>query len=285
MLRHFRNSLWLAAALSVALSLTIGTVLAHEGRPVDDYNFVVGWLQEPSYEGARNAVSVTVTMTMEAGHESMENESMENESMEKMSGDEDEEAPGHHDEEDQDGMSGSEHENGDEDSSSMSSAMAGMSHAQGMLVEGLEGSIQVEVTYVPTGASRTFDLLAVFGEPGHYVANLVPTASGVYEFRVFGAVEGNPIDETFASRGGGGGFDDIRPSAGLQFPEELPEIREIESGVRGALQIAQEAQDSALAAQESGGNSLAVVALIVGIVGVVFGIAGVFFGLRARQAR
>ncbi len=275
MLRHFRNSLWLAVALSVALSLTIGTVLAHEGRPVDDYNFVVGWLQEPSYEGARNAVSVTVTRTTEAEHESME----------KMSGDEDEEAPGHRDEEDQDGMSGSEHENGDEDSSSMSSAMAGMSHGQGMLVEGLEGSIQVEVTYVPTGASRTFDLLAVFGEPGHYVANLVPTASGVYEFRVFGAVEGNPIDETFASSGGGGGFDDIRPSAGLQFPEELPEIREIESGVRGALQIAQEAQDSALAAQESGGNSLAVVALIVGIVGVVFGIAGVFFGLRSRQAR
>ena len=275
MLRHFRNSLWLAAALSVALSLTIGTVLAHEGRPVGDYNFVVGWLQEPSYEGARNGVSVTVTRTTEAGHGSME----------KMSENEDEEAPGHRDEEDKDGMSGSEHENGDEDSSSMSSAMAGMSHGQGMPVEGLEGSIQVEVTYVPTGASRTFDLLAVFGEPGHYVANLVPTASGVYGFRVFGAVEGNPIDETFASRGGGGGFDDIRPSAGLQFPEELPEIREIESGVRGALQIAQEAQDSALAAQESGGNSLAVVALIVGIVGVVFGIAGVFFGLRARQAR
>ena len=278
MLRHFRSSLWLAATLVVALSLTVGATLAHEGRPVGDYNFIVGWLHEPSYEGARNAVSVTITTTGGAGHDS--------DSMEMKSEDQDSESSDHHGTENGDSMSGSEHDNGDEASSSMSSGMegmAGMEHGLGVPVEGLEGSIQVEVTYVPTGTSKTFDLLAVFGEPGHYVANLVPTASGVYEFRVFGDIDGNAIDQTFASRGGGGGFDDIRPSAGLQFPEELPEVRELESGVRGALQTAQEAQDAALAAQESGANTLSVVALIVGIVGAVFGLTGVYFGLSSRR--
>ena len=151
-------------------------------------------------------------------------------------------------------------------------------------VEGLEGSMQVEVTHVPSGVSRVFDLKAVFGEPGHYVVNLVPTAAGVYEFRVFGDIEGTALDETFASSGGGGGFDDIRTSAGLHFPEELPELREIESGVRGAIQTAQEAQDAALAAQEGGGNTLAIIALIVGIVGVVLGLGGTWFGLRGRRS-
>ena len=253
MQRHLRKRVWLAMAAVVFLSLSIGNLMAHEGRPVGEYNFVVGWLQEPSYEGALNAVSVTITRTEKNVHASMQNES---------EGEEDTEGK-------QNGMT----------------SMAGMAHDQRAPVEGLEGSIQVEVTFVPTGASETFDLLAVFGEPGHYVANLVPTASGVYEFRVFGDIEGTIVDETFASRGGGGGFDDIRPSAGLHFPEELPEVRELESGVRGALQTAQQAQDAALAAQEDSGNTLAIVALIVGIVGSIFGIAGLFLGLRARQAQ
>ena len=104
---------------------------------------------------------------------------------------------------------------------------------------------------------------------------MIPTAAGVYEFRVFGNIEGMAVDETFVSRGGGGGFDDIRTSADLQFPEQLPELREIESGVRGALDTAQQAQDAALAAQQDSGNTLAVVALIVGIVGMA--IAGITF--------
>ena len=251
MRKHLRKSAWIAVASLVILSLSTGTLMAHEGRPVGNYNFVVGWLQEPSYEGALNAVSVTITRMEVDAHASMQDESKG--------------------------------EEGAEDEQYGMTSMAGMAHDQGPPVEGLEGSIQVEVTFVPTGVSETFDLLAVFGEPGHYVANLVPTASGVYEFRVFGDIEDTTIDETFASRGGGGGFDDIRPSAGLHFPEELPEIREIESGVRGALQTAQQAQDAALAAQESGGSALAIVALIVGIVGAVFGIGGMYFALRARR--
>ena len=92
------------------------------------------------------------------------------------------------------------------------------------------------------------------------------------------------MDETFVSEGAGGDSDDIRTSAELQFPVQLPEIREIESGVRGALQTAQQAQDAALAAQEGGSNTLAIVALIVGIAGTVLGAGGIFMGLRGRQS-
>ena len=117
-------------------------------------------------------------------------------------------------------------------------------------MEGLEKTLQVEVTHVPSESSKVMDLRAVLNEPGHYAADLIPTAPGVYEFRVFGSAEGTPIDETFISRGGGGGFDDVRSAADLQFPERLPEVREIESAVRGALSTSQQAQDSALQAED-----------------------------------
>ena len=246
MQRHFRKSAWLAAALLVTVALATGSVLSHEGRPVGDYRLVVGWLEEPSYEGARNAVSVTITKVSEEENDSMESK-----------------------------PEGEGHQSHGQDGSEGMGSMSGMAHDRTVPVEGLEGAIQVEVIYVASGASKTMDLIAVFGEPGHYVAHMIPTASGVYEFRVFGSIEGVAIDETFASKGGGGGFDDIRSSAGLHFPEELPELREIESGVRGALDTAQQAQDAALAAQQDSGTTLAIVALIVGIAGVV--IAGIAF--------
>ena len=170
-------------------------------------------------------------------------------------------------------------------------SISGQSEEVAVPVEGLEGSLQVEVTHVATGASRIIDLQAAWGDPGHYVAGLIPTASGVYEFRVFGTIEGTNIDETFVSQGAGGDFDDIQSSAELQFPEQLPEMREVVSAVQGARNIAQQAQDAALAAQAEGttagggGNGLAIVALVIGIAGAVLGAGGVFLALRARQTQ
>ena len=61
MKRHFRKGVWLAVASLVILSLTIGATLAHEGRPVGDYRFIVGWQEEPAYEGVKNAASVQIS--------------------------------------------------------------------------------------------------------------------------------------------------------------------------------------------------------------------------------
>lgn len=167
-------------------------------------------------------------------------------------------------------------------------SIAGQDEGVAVPVEGLESSLQVEVTHAATGVSRTFDLEAAWGDPGHYVAGLIPTASGVYEFRIFGTIEGTPIDETFVSAGGGGDFDDIQPSAGLQFPEQLPELREVVGAAQGAREIAQQAQDAALAAQADGdgdgGNALVVVALIIGIVGALLGAGGIYLAVQARRS-
>ncbi len=169
-------------------------------------------------------------------------------------------------------------------------SVAGQHEGVAVPVEGLEGSLQVEVTHVSSGLSRILDLQAVWDDPGHYSAGLIPTASGVYEFRFFGAIEETSIDETFVSQGGGGDFDDVQSSADLQFPVQLPELREIESGARGALSTAQEAQDAAIAAREAAssgqggnGNALAIVALVIGIVGAALGAGGIFMALRSRQ--
>ena len=134
-------------------------------------------------------------------------------------------------------------------------SIAGQDEGVAVPVEGLEETLQVEVTHVATSVSRILDLEAAWGDPGHYVAGVIPTAAGVYEFRVFGTIEGMEIDETFVSSGGGGDFDDVQSSAELQFPEQLPEMREIVGAVQGARNIAQEAQDAALAAQAAGGAS------------------------------
>ena len=324
MQRHIRKFVWLAMASVVVLSLTIRAVLAHEGRPVGDYSFIVGWLEEPAYEGSQNAVSIRVNKIVEGESEEGEHdtsadqhsdepeatpavfpngaESGEDEDHHSTEDSDDDHASGEDEDSDGDQMEGEHGDNGTTDGSNGMVAkdnsrsvvpqdavkplasMAGQHESQAVPVEGLEETLRVETTHVASDASKTLDLYPVTGEPGHYIASLIPTAAGVYEFRVFGTVEGTNVDETFVSIGAGGGFDDIRTSAELQFPVQLPEIREIESGVRGALQTAQQAQDAALASQESRpGNALAIVALIVGIVGAILGAGGIYLGFRARQ--
>ena len=236
----FRKRTWLAVTVVAALSIAVGTVFAHEGREVGDYSINIGWIVEPAYEGVMNGVEVRVTRVTVSGAD---------DHGESMSSTKNDDA--------RDGMATADH------------------HDESAAVEGLENTLQVEVVYVPTGASRVVNLSADVNEAGRYTAALLPTTPGVYEFRVFGAIEGMQVDETFASRGGGG-FDDIRPLAGLQFPEELPSAREMESAVRGAISTAEQAQDAA----EEGPGVLSIVALALGVSGAVLGAAGLIIGLR-----
>ena len=173
--------------------------------------------------------------------------------------------------------------------SPMADAADDTDYAGRVPVEGLEQTLQVEVTHVPTKASRVMDLRAVFEKPGDYAADLIPTAQGVYEIRVFGTIEGNEVDETFISQGGGGGFSDVLPASDLHFPEPLIGARELEGAVRGALDTAQQAQDAALSAQEAAaanGNSatgiLAVLGIVLGTVGLVSGAGSLILVIRKR---
>lgn len=140
-------------------------------------------------------------------------------------------------------------------------------------VEGLEKTLKVEVAH--KGISKVMDLRAIFRDPGHYTADLIPTAPGQYAFRFFGTIEGLQVNERFES--GPGRFNDVGSSGELQFPERLPEIREIAGVVPAVQKAAMEAQDSA-----SSARTLALVAIAVGTLGVLSGVLSMAVALSKR---
>ena len=65
-----RAALLLAVLVTVSLVLSgPETVFAHEGREVGDYNFIVGFIDEPAIEGMLNGVSVRITSIKEDDHD------------------------------------------------------------------------------------------------------------------------------------------------------------------------------------------------------------------------
>ena len=289
-----RRIIWLVPTMLTVLGLTLGTVLAHEGREVGEYRFNVGWIDEPAYEGFKNGVEVRVTKVAQGNGIPSEHEEQS------MSTNEEGDHHGDGDGDESDGgmsmeSEGDHHGDGDDEGNDQD-ASVGMSMGQGMVgqhggdapVASLEETLHVEVTHVTSEASRVLDLYADPNEPGRYTAALIPTTPGVYQFRVFGEVEGTPVDQAFLSKGAGGGFDDIRPSTSLQFPEQLSGPRELESAVRGALNTAQQAQDAALAASAEDDNDgsdasiLTIVAIVLGALGLASGVGGSVFALKRR---
>jgi hypothetical protein len=228
---------WLMMAVVATLGLTSISVLAHEGREIEGYHFTVGFMEEPALEGSKNAVSLEVEKHPEgAAHE---------------------------------------HEDNPPSSASGAGTEAEESDAELVPVEGLDSTLQVEVTHIPTGISKVMPLRPVFGEPGHYAADLIPTAPGQYRFRFFGTVEGMNIDESFES--GPDTFDNVEEAKALQFPEPLPAVREVEGAVRGTQATAQEAQDTA-----SSASTLGMIGIVLGAVGIIFGIGGMVLSMRRR---
>lgn len=143
-------------------------------------------------------------------------------------------------------------------------------------VTGVEKTLKVEVTHVATGKSKTMDLGTVFGDPGHYRANLIPTASGQYRFRFFGKVQDFEVNETFES--GPGRFNDITSQSELQFPENVASVREIQSAARGADASASEALDKA-----SSASTLGAIGIVLGAIGTTAGIASVAVAMRRKK--
>jgi hypothetical protein len=79
-------------------------------------------------------------------------------------------------------------------------------------VEGLTLTVEV----ILGDQSVTLPLEPKWGDPGHYVAYLIPTQPGDYSFHVTGEIEGTPIDETFTA--GPETFSTVAPREELEFP-------------------------------------------------------------------
>ena len=156
----------------------------------------------------------------------------------------------------------------------------------GKAVDGADKTLKVEVT--ASGQSRTFDLRRDGSKPGGYVAQFIPTKTGVYKFRFFGTIDTQAVNETFES--GPNRFDEVISKADLQFPLKVPSNADLAAQVQGAKPAdgtaavpsvttgaAQRAQDTA--------DSARMLAIGLGGVGTVFGVIGLGIGGVAWRSR
>ncbi|MDO8688734.1 MAG: hypothetical protein Q7R39_01755, partial [Dehalococcoidia bacterium] len=140
-------------------------------------------------------------------------------------------------------------------------------------VEGIEKTLKVEIGFKTS--TTVMPLRTIFRDPGHYTADLIPTAPGQYAFRFTGAIEGLQVDERFQS--GPGTFGDVASSVDLQFPDKLPALREIAGVLPATQQAATGAQETA-----SSARTLALVASVLGGLGIVLGAGSIAMSLRKR---
>ena len=151
------RALLVIAAIAASQVATAQDAEAHERRNVGPYQFVVGWLAEPAFQGQPNAASVRITDTR------------------------------------------------------VTPAKA---------VEGLEETLAIAVTAGGLSTPFTGATRAVFGQPGLYALDLIPTQAGAYTFKITGKVETLDVNETFES--GPGRFNDVEAQASIQYPVKAP---------------------------------------------------------------
>jgi hypothetical protein len=181
---------------------------------------------------------------------------------------------------------------------SVEPAFAGQPNAVQLIVEhGGEpvtdlrsGDVQVEVTYgdetsEPMDLSPAFFFEGsqlVFGEPGDYHADFVPSQPGKYTFHFTGTIDGEEVDEEMTS--GPETFSAVEDVAAASIPEvTAPTNDELatridEESTRAADGVA--AAEAAVASAEDAASS----ARTLGMVGVVLGAIGIVIAIAALMA-
>jgi hypothetical protein len=120
-------------------------------------------------------------------------------------------------------------------------------------VEGAEKSVKVRIRQGAT--TREFPLRAVFGQKGYYVADILPTRDGDYQWTFVGTLNGQSINDTFDTADGK--FNKVESIGGLEFPQAVPDPTQTAATMQAAQAEAQTARSLALLAA-----GLAVVALV-----------------------
>ena len=104
-------------------------------------------------------------------------------------------------------------------------------------VTGAEKSLQVQIRQ---GAqTQQFPLRAVFGQPGYYVADIVPTRAGDYIWVLSGTIGSDAVNETFDSADGK--FDSVIAASGIEFPIAAPDPDQINTQLQTAEATTQRA--------------------------------------------
>ena len=105
-------------------------------------------------------------------------------------------------------------------------------------VTGAEKTLRVELRQA--GQSRAFDLRAVFGQPGYYVADIVPTRAGDYVWTFSGSIGGDAVNETFDTADGK--FEGVTAGTAVEFPVAAPDPSQVSIELRAAESAAERAQ-------------------------------------------
>jgi hypothetical protein len=112
---------------------------------------------------------------------------------------------------------------------------AGTNPAEPVL--GAEKTLRVELRQ--GSQTRQFALRAVFGQPGYYVADIVPTRAGDYVWTFSGSIGTDQINEAFDSADGK--FDAVTGTSGIEFPVGAPDPDQVSAALQSADAVAQRA--------------------------------------------
>ena len=109
-------------------------------------------------------------------------------------------------------------------------------------ITGAERTLKVDIRQ---GAqTRQFALRSVFGQPGYYVADLLPTRDGDFQWTFTGTIGDDQINEKFDTADGK--FNKVQPETEMQFPLTVPDPAQVAADVQSARSAAQSAQTLAL---------------------------------------
>lgn len=140
---------------------------------------------------------------------------------------------------------------------------AGTNPAQPVL--GVEQTLRLQIRQ--GGQTRDLQLRTVFGQPGYYVADVVPTRAGDYILTFTGNIGADQINEAFDSANGK--FDTVQATSAIEFPLAAPDPDQVGTELQAANAVAQRA-------------------LLVGYIGAGLGVLGCLIALgvwltRSRQ--
>jgi methionine-rich copper-binding protein CopC len=117
-------------------------------------------------------------------------------------------------------------------------------------VTGAEKTLKLAIRQ---GAStKDFPLRAAFGQDGYYLADIVPTRVGDYQWMFTGTINGDQVNETFDTADGK--FDGVAAPSALQFPIALADPAQSNQAVQAAQGDAQSARMLALVGIGVGGS-------------------------------
>jgi hypothetical protein len=130
----------------------------------------------------------------------------------------------------------------------------------------------------------------VFGTPGQYVADLLPTVPGDYTFKFAGSLREETVDVTVTS--GEDTFSPVQSSTDVEFPVKVPTLAEVAERLdrdngriealqsdAGQVEIANANASSALDAA----NKALMVGALVGGAGLVVAVIALFVAWRASS--